>query len=218
MSRYLIAYIDEDQGDREQFEIYFDEYKEDFQVTNLFPGKKSLEELVEEVVETAPDIVVLDFNLKYSDDTVPDNGDVVMQRISDRKPLLPVVLMTSYKNFAEKSFISPEKRKSILEKSMLNDAKDKGFRDELLVYITYYKDLLQKYKDEFAGLQHKGQLSDVEQARLLELDSILEEAVDRQSAIKSEHKTDENLSDLQNLISSTKELIKDLKNKPNASV
>ena len=216
MSKYLIVYIDEEQQERDAFEIYFEEYSDTFEVECVLPGGKTIDQMVDEIIELNPDMVVLDFNLKYTDTTVSDNGDVLMQRINDRKPLLPIILLTSYKDIAKRSFLSPEKRKSIYEKSELVNSKNPLFKNEVSGYITYYHELLEKYKSEFFELKQEKNPSDAIQARLTELDSILEESVDRQSAIKPSHKTDQNIEDLKELIESTKELIKELKSNPDA--
>ena len=215
MSRYKILYIDEDSEDRQAFEIYFEGYPDDFEIIAVSPGGKSIPQLVQEIIQMDADIVIIDFNLKYKDDTVPDNGDVIMQRISDRKPLLPVVLLTSYKQLAKDSFLSPEKRKSILEKSLLNDPKNEDLKNEVLSYIRYYRNLIDRYKTEMSELSLSEPLAPENKARIVELDSILEESVDRQSAIKSQHKADENLEQLRELINSTKDLIREIKSAPN---
>jgi DNA-binding NarL/FixJ family response regulator len=216
MDKYTIVYVDEEQEERDAFEIYFGEYSDLFAVQCALSGEKTIDELVHEIIDLDPDIVVLDFNLKYTDETVSDNGDILMQRINDRKPLLPILLLTSYKALAQKGFLSPEKRNSIYEKSMLVDLKDSSFKNEVLAYITYYRELFNRYKDEFSDLQQQKTPSEAILARLTELDSILEESVDRQSAIKAKHKTDENLDELKELIESTKDLIKEFKANPDA--
>ncbi|WP_421946597.1 hypothetical protein [Phaeodactylibacter xiamenensis] len=216
MNKYLLAYIDEEAEDREAFELYFDEYENEFEVKFIEPGGKTMSQIIDEIIDLKPDMVIVDYYLKNKDATVLENGDALMQRITDRKPLLPVVMLTSFMKNAARSFLPPEKRKSILEKSLLNDVGDTELKNEVVDYIMYYRDLVQKYKEEFAGLQEKAEKSEDEKARMIELDMILEEAVDRQSAIKSEHKTDEKLGALKTLITETKELLKEFKKDPDA--
>ena len=216
MNKYLLAYIDEEAEDREAFELYFDEYEEEFEVEFIEPGGKTMSQIIVEVIDLNPDMVVVDYYLKNKDATVLENGNVLMQRITDRKPLLPVAMLTSFMNDAERSFISPEKRNSILDKSMLNDVGDIKFKNEVVDYIMYYRHLVQKYKEEFTALQGKADKLDDEKARMIELDMILEEAVDRQSTIKSKHKTDKKLGELKALIKDTKELLKEFKKDPDA--
>lgn len=216
MNKYLLAYIDEEAEDREAFELYFDEYENEFEVKFIEPGGKTMSQIIDEIIDLNPDMVVVDYYLKNKDATVLENGDTLMQRITDRKPLLPVVMLTSFMKNAARSFLPPEKRKSILEKSLLNDVRDTEFKNEVVDYIMYYRDLVQKYKEEFTVLQGIADKSEDEKARMIELDMILEEAVDRQSTIKSEHKTDEKLGELKALITDTKELLKEFKKDPDA--
>jgi len=216
MNKYLLAYIDEEAEDREAFELYFDEYDNEFEVKFVEPGGKTISQIIDEIIDLKPDMVIVDFYLKNKDATVLENGDALMQRINDRKPLLPLAMLTSFMKDAARSFIPPEKRKSILDKSLLNDVGDVSFKKEVVDYIMYYRQLMQKYKEEFSILQEKAGRSEDEKARMIELDMILEEAVDRQSTIKSEHKTDEKLGELKALITETKELLKEFKKDPDA--
>ena len=83
MSKYLIAYIDEEQMARDTFALYFEPFEELFEVVTISPGQKTVNQIVDEVIEAQPDIVVIDYYLKYSDPSVPANGDVILQRIND---------------------------------------------------------------------------------------------------------------------------------------
>ena len=112
MENISICYIDEEEDGRTTFSLYFEQFP-DFATTCILPGNKSVNDIVDEVVDLNPDIVVIDFYLKYTDPTVPANGDVVLQRITDRKPLLPGIIFTSYEAAAKKSFLSPDKKRNI---------------------------------------------------------------------------------------------------------
>lgn len=216
MQKHLLVYIDEEAEEREAFELYFDEYESEFEYQFIKPGGKSVSQIVDEVIDLKPDMVVIDYYLKNKDVTVPENGDTLMQRINDRLPLLPILMLTSFIPEAKQSFIPPEKRKSIIKKEKLVNPKVPTFKNEILDYISYHNQLVQNYKDEFARLLEKTDKTDDEKARMMELDMILEEAVDRQSTFKSEHKTDETLKELKGLISTTKDLLKEFKKDPNA--
>ena len=207
MSKYLLAYIDEEQEDREAFQNYFHEHEQEFQIEFIYPGGKSVNDIVDEIVDMNPDMVIVDYYLKNKDATVSDNGDTIIQRLSDRKPYLPATVLTSFMREAERSFLPPEKRNSIIPKEYLNDTADLKFKEVVIKYISYNRQLLDNYKSEFAELSKKSEKSEEEKARLLELDRILEELIDRQLMIRSEHKRDENIDEIKKLIISTKELL-----------
>lgn len=211
MNKYLIAYIDEEQEDRDAFENYFDEYNE-FEVECIFPSGKSIDQVIDEIVELNPDIVVVDYYLKYADPDISDNGDVFVQRINDRKPLLPTLLFTSFIDKAKLSFIPPEKKATIVDKNLISNSANEEFKNRTLDYIVFYRQLIKKYKQEFSDLSLKGELNEKEAGRLKELDNILESSNDRQAALKEKYKSDEKLEKLDELITSTKDLLREIKN------
>jgi len=207
------TYIDEEEDGRDTFELYFEQFGDNFETISILPSNKSVNDIVDEVVETNPDLVVVDYYLKYTDDTVPANGDVVLQRINDRKPLLPVIIFTSYSPEAKKSFLSPDKKRSIFTKMEIADPNNTNFRDIVTEYINYYRELVAHYKQEFATLTLKQELTDEEFGRMRELDIILEGYPDTQNAYTPQEKSDEKFDHLMQLISSTQELLKSIKEK-----
>ncbi len=213
MSKIKIAYIDEEEDGRDTFEMYFEQFGDDYEIACILPGNKTVNAIVDEVVELNPDLAVVDYYLKYTDDTVPANGDVVLQRINDRKPLLPVIIFTSYSPEAKKSFLSPDKKKSIYTKMEIADPNKTDFRDTVNEYVSYYIELVAHYKKEFAELSLKADPTDEDQGRLRELDNILEEYPDTQNAYTSQEKSDEKFENLMKLIGSTQELLKSIKEK-----
>ncbi len=213
MSKVKIAYIDEEEDGRDAFEMYFEQFGDEFEVTNILPSYKSVNEIVDEVVDLNPELVVVDYYLKYTDDSVPANGDVVLQRINDRKPLLPVIIFTSYSPEAKKSFLSPDKKRSIYTKMEIADPNNLRFKETVKEYVSYYKELVMNYKQEFAELSLKEQPTDEDQGRLHELDIILEGYGDTQNAYSKQEKSDEKFENLMKLIGSTQELLKSIKEK-----
>jgi DNA-binding LytR/AlgR family response regulator len=213
MSKLKIAYIDEEEDGRDTFELYFEQFDDLFEVVCILPSSKSVNDIVDEIIEINPDLVVVDYYLKYTDPTVPANGDVVLQRINDRKPLLPVIIFTSYSAAAKNSFLSPDKKRSIHTKMEIVDPYNTDFRDTVKEYIDYYKKLIDHYKSEFASLSQKEKLEDEESGRLRELDIILEGYSDQQNAYSPHEKSDEKFENLMKLIDSTQELLKSIKKK-----
>jgi CheY-like chemotaxis protein len=213
MNKVKIAYIDEEEDGRDTFEMYFEQFGNDYEIACILPGHKTVNDIVDEVVECDPGLVVVDYYLKYMDDTVPANGDVVLQRINDRKPLLPVIIFTSYTPEAKNSFLSPDKKRSIYSKMAIADPNNFDFRDTVNEYISYYKELITHYKNEFAELSLKTDKTDEESGRLRELDIILEGYPDTQNAYTPQEKSDEKFNHLMQLIGSTQELLKSIKDK-----
>jgi hypothetical protein len=213
MSKIKIAYIDEEEDGRDTFEMYFEQFGDDYEIACILPGNKTVNDIIDEVVTLNPDLAVVDYYLKYTDDTVPANGDVVLQRINDRKPLLPVIIFTSYSPEAKKSFLSPDKKKSIYTKMEIADPNNTNFRETVNEYVSYYRELVAHYKQEFADLSLKAEPTDEDQGRLRELDIILEGYPDTQNAYTPQDKSDEKFENLMKLIDSTQDLLKSIKDK-----
>lgn len=213
MNKVKIAYIDEEEDSRDIFELYFEQFGDNYEITCILPGSKTVEDIVDEVVELNPDLVVVDYYLKYTDPTVPANGDVVLQRINDRKPLLPIIIFTSYSPEAKNSFLSPDKKRSIFTKMDIADPNNTNFRDSVDEYISYFKEQIAQYKQEFAVLSLRADPTEEESGRLRELDIILESYPDRQNAYTQQEKSDEKFEQLLKLIGSTQELLKSIKEK-----
>ena len=213
MSKIKIAYIDEEDDGRDTFEMYFEQFGDNFEIACILPGNKTVNDIVDEVVELNPDLAVVDYYLKYTDETVPANGDVVLQRINDRKPLLPVIIFTSYSPEAKKSFLSPDKKNSIFTKMEIADPNNTNFRETVNEYVNYYRELVAHYKQEFAELSLKSDPNDEDKGRLHELDIILEGYHDIQNAYTPHDKSDEKFENLMKLIGSTQELLKSIKEK-----
>lgn len=215
MSKYTIAFIDEEEDTRDSFENYFEQFSEEFHVSCILPSGKSVNDIVDEVVELNPDIVVIDYYLKYTDSTVPENGDVVMQRITDRKPLMPSILLTSFAEPAKISTIPPDKKRNIHNKREIADLKKLDFKNTVTEYVEYYRQLIAGYKQEFSELSLNSNLSEEEKGRKIELDNILESYLDQQEAVNKRDKSNEQFENLMSLIDSTQKLISDIKKKKN---
>jgi len=215
MTKYKIGFIDEQEGQIDDFLTYFDEYKDEIEVIIIDPNEKDIETLVDEVFDKKCQIVVIDYYLKFSSE-VAFNGDELLLRIKERRLNLPLMILTSdvEKAKTEGELLSPDVR--VIDKELIN-GDDPGFKDELVHHISYYERLRIRYNEEFAELrlkQEKGQKLDGKQKRrVIELNHILEEMGDRQLYIVPIVNQREQLSEINHLISETRKIIKKLSDK-----
>lgn len=214
MSKYKIAYIDEAEGDIDDFNLYFDQFLDIIEVVSISPYHKEVEDIVEEVLSKDCDVVVIDFYLKYENSGVPFNGDELLLRIKERKLNIPLLIFTSQMDRAKQGFISFDTL--ICNKSEINEIEDHSFKTKVIEHIEFYKKLKRKYSSEFAELrlkQEKGlNLTTKEKKRVIELNNLLEEMGDRQLIIKPFENQEDYLKEVTELISKTQEMIDKLPN------
>jgi hypothetical protein len=212
--KYKVVYIDEEDRDAEDFLNYFEKYK-DFSISHINPQEKEYDQIVDEIIDGKANGVVLDFYLKYQGSKVPFNGDELLKRIQDRKPFLPVMIFTSRLEEALEGDFSPDRKKNILRKDLINNPDDQKFKDVVKEKIDYYLETVQGYKLEFGTLklkEKKGEkLSNEEVRRVKVLDRILEEIGDREKVL--DNQTEKNIEDIKNLVEKTEEIIKRLTKK-----
>ncbi|MEQ9287030.1 MAG: hypothetical protein RIG77_08995 [Cyclobacteriaceae bacterium] len=212
---YKIAFIDEDESQNEDFQLYFEEYSDVFEVLIIDPRSKSKDEIVDEVIASRCDVIAIDYYLRYSSSKVDFNGDELLLRFKERKLNMPLIILTSDTDKAstEGSLLPPNFK--IFDKTVLDNIKDESFKNELLAYIQYYKNLEDEYKKEFSELtlrQKKGEiLTGKEKRRIILLNSLLSEMRDRESIIEPFEDQEIHLQKVNELVDQTKELLKSLK-------
>ena len=210
--KYRIGYIDEDEGEINDFLSYFDNYTEEVQIIPIRPNKKLTDEIVDEVLEEKCDLVVIDFHLKYAQSEVEVNGDELLLRINDRRLNLPLLIFTSRIQEAESSFLSPSTL--ICHKSEINNDEDSSFKEKLVEHIEFSIKLKQNYQKEFSDLRSRqesgNKLTGKEKKRVIVLNHILSEMSDRQGLVNPIENQEEELSAINNLIDKTEKLIKKL--------
>lgn len=212
--KYRIGYIDEEEREIDDFLSYFDNYADNLVIIPIRPNNKSIDVIVDEVLEQKCDIVVIDFYLKYAQSEVEVNGDELLLRINDRRANLPMLIFTSRIEEAKEGFISPSTL--ICRKSEINDPNDASFKDKLVDHIEFSIKLKKNYQVEFSKLrarQENGEkLTGKEKKRVIELNHLLSEMSDRQRLVNPIENQDEELLAINNLISKTENLIDKLKN------
>lgn len=212
--KYTIGYIDEEEKEVDDFQSYFDEYSDEIEVVPINPNNKEVEEIVDETLANKCDVIAIDFYLKYANSHVKVNGDELLLRIKERKLNLPLLIFTSRREEANKGFLSIDTL--ICDKSEINDPNNSGFKDKIIKHVEFYNELKKKYKEEFSELrlrQIKGdKLTGKEKKRIIELNNLIEEMVDRQLQVTPIENQDEELKEINSLIEKTEELLRKLGN------
>lgn len=218
MSEYKLLYIDESQEDIDDFLDYLEskDTNSNFSITSLFPAQ-TLEEMVEIIFEEKADAIVVDFKLndlkssiKYN---VPYNGVELTERILEIKKDFPCFVITSFDNDAIR--VSRDVN-LVYIKGILHGNEDKtearaSFIDKIENQILHYRQRIDVAKTELYQLEEKSKhqsLDSSEEARILELDTILEAITNQKNMIPKQLKSYENLEKLHKLIDNTDQLLK----------
>lgn len=223
---YRILFIDEEKSAHAKFKRNFlDNNKERFTGLSVFP-EASLETMMELIFEENPDAVLTDFSLnEYKTDfnyEVEYDGKDLASEIHARRQGFPVFITTSlgddaarggadvkiiYEKYGSFNDGQREDRRVSADKQHLT------FADKLFHEIRAYKQLLEDCSSEFDSLLAKRSssqngLSLDEEERLIELDGILENLIDKKSKIPQALKIPSNVQKLEALLSLAQEIIK----------
>lgn len=213
MKKYKIAFVDEDPQSLDEFNLYFEHNSDEVEIVSVNPDRKTVEDIIDEVLSNKCDAVAIDYYLKYEKSGVLFNGDELLIRFKERKLNLPLLIFTSKRSKAEQGFMSMDTL--ICDKSEINDIDDPSFKNKLIEHIDFYKELTNKIKEEFAELRLKQsngeKLTSKEKKRVIELNNLIEEMGDRQLLVMPVQ--DNELEQISTLINQTREVVDKLSKK-----
>lgn len=141
MSKYLIGYIDEQEGEQLDFSNLMEE-DSDFSVLNIIVNEDSnLEVLLEEVLDSDIDCLVVDYHL--SETGVPFEGSTVIEEFHKIKPYFPKIIYT-----AKEDRVIPEVENEIIY--LINDKEIKGDEKRGKNFRLKIKSLIKNYQTSVA--------------------------------------------------------------------
>lgn len=218
---YRIVFIDEEETAHFSFRRgLIAKNKEEFSGITLFP-KSSILETLDDIFETHPDAILTDFQLNEmkTDITynVPFTGAELANAIREKRKDFPVFIVTTFgddaaRNDADVRLIY-EKKESFDSANIAGDGQKLTFAKKLHYAIQAYKQSLENCSNEFDALLEKRQRDDAglthaEETRLIELDAMLEESIDRKSRMPDEFKYSTNAIQLEKLLSCANQILK----------
>jgi len=232
---YKLLFIDEEKSAHGQFSRNFlARYRDIFVGESILP-RATLPEMLDVILDLAPDAVLTDFSLNdYKKDIketfdksyeVEFNGGDLAKELHSIRENFPVFITTSLGDDAARDGADVklifEKYGSFRDKKNENgeeksDAQHLTFADKLFHEITAYKKYVSQTSTEFDALFAKKN-SDVsltlkEEERLIELDGKLENLIDARSKVPSGLKDSTNAERLSKLISLTQQLLEKTNN------
>ena len=220
---YKILFIDEQREAHRSFKTNFlDNHKDKFTGSYIYP-EPTLEDMIEVIIKESPDAVLTDYSLNdYKTDIkheVQYNGGHLAIAIHEMRQGFPIFITTSLGDDAARDGadvkIIYEKYGSFTDTgSEKNQSGDQHltFADRLYHEIRAYKNFLEYAVKNFDDLLDKRNSSGAgltaqEEEKLIELDGIIENLIDKRSSIPDTIKEPSNVQRLNDLLSLAQKIL-----------
>ncbi|MDR2650704.1 MAG: coiled-coil domain-containing protein 30 [Prevotellaceae bacterium] len=215
---YKILFIDEQKEAQDEFLDYLDYYHDiDIEAEVMFPYQ-NIDEMIDEIIKMAPDATITDFRLnEYKTEisyNVPYNGVELVDKILSIRKDFPCFIMTTFDNEAVPA--SEDVNIVYVKNIIYNPDKENAkvtFLGRIKEQIRHYKAKIDNAETELKQLielRKSGNATLEDEARLIELDSFLEQSFDKKVTIPSQYKELSNTEHLLNMLAKADELIKKL--------
>lgn len=211
MNKHKIAYIDESLYELKKFQrrVY-----EAFDVQVFLP-KGDFESFVDELLNSGAEAFISDFRLnEYRNDvkeSIQYTGGKLIETLLSVRHEFPCFVLTSYDSDAIQHMtdVNYVYSKEILATDM--GKQGEKFIEKIRVQIEHYNNNINLFSDRLFDLQAQSaerDLTEEEENELLALDTFLENSINRRNAIPPEKKNQLALGRINDLLTSTNELLK----------
>jgi hypothetical protein len=220
---YKILFIDEQQGDIDDFKDYVDATTttEQIEVVAEYP-LESLDEMIELILKHNADAVITDFMLNEYKETikynVPYNGVQLVKELTSIREGFPCFVMTSFDDNAikESEDVNIVYIKDILHNSEKATNAKANFLERVESQINHYKSKIQEAEKELYRLveiRNAGKATIDEENEIIRLDHLVEIAIDKKSSIPEQYKSLSNTDRLNQILSKVDDLLNKVENK-----
>ena len=211
-----ILFIDEEKNAHDDFLYYVHNhhsYSKEIIPEEMFPNAE-LGQMLEDILDCHPDVVITDFKLNEHKESiqynVPYNGVDLVKSLSSRRKDFPCFIITSFDDEAipQSDDVNIVYVKNLLSQENTENAKV-TFLDKVIEQVRHYRSKIERAEKELFELiakRDKKVASATDEARLIELDSFLENSINRRYAVPPEFKSLSNVERLSNLIEKIDEL------------
>lgn len=222
MANYRILLIDEEKDTFDDFKDYLDisSTKDSIEVITMFP-LEDLSEMIEAIFKTNPNAIITDFRLNEMktdiDYNVPYDGVELVEEFLKFRNSFPCFVLTAFDDLAVNA---SEDVNKVYIKNILHNNKEESkakakFLDRVINQIEHYQTKIISAESELLELiklRESGKASISDENRLIELDSFLENVIDRKSSIPTEYKKLSNDDRLSELLKKVDTLLKKVDN------
>jgi DNA-binding NarL/FixJ family response regulator len=214
MKNYKVLYIDEEEYWRDSFTRYA---HDEFEV-EVIPPFDNQDELINYIQNTSANAVILDHLLSEHMPEITYDGVEVVKILKKRNARFPLFVLTSHDMQAmeeseDVNYVYPKSVISEKEKQLTGKGE---FNDRIRLQIKHYIEAQDEAENEFNGLIQKAEsapLNGVEEERLIELDTFLNEYIGRDLDIPEHLKRTSNAKITSELIKVSQELMQKIEAK-----
>jgi len=187
MEKHKITYLDESDEDIRAFQRFASSH---FQILPLKPIP-SIDEMLEVIFESGTTALIVDFDLSEEDPTIHYSGTDIVEGILAQRPNFPIFILTSYD---EQALENGDDVNIVYEKKEMYD-KNVKLLDKVNAQIVKYIKRIQLKEERILELQtirQQRELTLKEENELIELDSFIEESLNKQGVVPDALKTTTN--------------------------
>ncbi len=211
---FKVLYIDEEVKMHRRYKRYAEGC---FEIETVSPHD-SLEELINYISEISPNAIIVDHNLAEFKATVNYDGVDVVREYRKVKASFPIFILTSFDDraIAEAEDVNIVYSKSEVNISERDNKKNVTFNDKVLAQIEHYLKRIDMAEKEALALIERASeepLDIHEEARLIELDSLLNGELDKAIDIPPHLKNQSNIELTKQLIEVSEGLINAISDK-----
>jgi hypothetical protein len=219
MIKYKVLFIDEEKESFDDFLDYVEKSARSGEIETVTQlPLEDIDLMIEKIININPDAIITDFNLNEKrvdiDYNVPYNGTELLETFLSKRDGFPFFVLTAFDDVAinETEDVNKVYVKHILHKSNKEEATKARatFLDRVIASINHYRSKLKKAEEDLMKLLEKkksGETNYEEEQRIIELDSFIEKAIDKNSSIPDAYKISSNADRLGELLTKVDELI-----------
>jgi DNA-binding NarL/FixJ family response regulator len=205
MTKYKILFVDEVEADIRRFQRYV--HKKD--IDNKFNliveiPENTLENFMDKISNENYDAIITDHKLHEENANISFDGLDLVREILKDKIDFPCFVLTS---FDDEAVVNGDDVNVVYIKGLMDkDGENKAhatFLDKIENQIKHYKKRIKDSENELLELINKSNqenLNATEEAKLLELDTFIEQSTSQPSALPSHLKGTKNLNELHKMI------------------
>ena len=216
MAEYKILFVDEVESDIRRFQRYVHKRDIDkkFNLIVEIP-ENTLENFMNKINNENFDAIITDHKLHEENSNISFDGIDLVREILKDKMDFPCFVLTS---FDDEAVINGDDVNIVYIKGLMEkDGENKAhatFLDKIENQIKHYRKRIKDSENELLKLVNKSnqkELNGTEEAKLLELDTFIEQSTNQKSALPEHLKGTKNLDKLHKMIDSTDELLAELR-------
>lgn len=213
MTEYKILFVDEEKEALESFQYYVHDRNSDKAIDLIvMVPHDNLDELLEYIEVEDFDAIITDHQLNEKKSSIEYDGIELVRAIHAKKENFPCFILTGW----DKEAVENGDDANIVYLKNFEDPKGDShatFLDKIKNQILKYRKKIKDSEHELLELVKKSKeepLNAPEEAKLLELDTFIEKATNKQSSIPEHLKGTKNLDELHKMIDSTDKLLEEL--------